>query len=103
MKSINLINCVDIRLQSVVTYTYIGNMTYLFGSDTIKSFLNKLNLKSYSDYIYSRIIRYSDFQNRTVQFLRLRLLAYISSILALWNLLVFFHASKYRGSSNLRV
>jgi hypothetical protein len=27
VKNINSIDCVDVRLQSVVTYTYIGNMT----------------------------------------------------------------------------
>jgi hypothetical protein len=39
------IECVDVGLQSTVTYTYIGSRTELFESDTIKSFLNKLNLK----------------------------------------------------------
>jgi hypothetical protein len=48
MKNINSIDCVGVRLQLVVTYTYIGSMTHLFGLDTTKSFLNKLNLKPYS-------------------------------------------------------
>jgi hypothetical protein len=41
--------CIDFDCwiyQSVVTYVYIGNMTYPFESDTRKYFLNKLNLKS---------------------------------------------------------
>jgi hypothetical protein len=45
MKNISLIDCVGVGLQSVVIYTYIGSKTYLFESDTIKSFINKLNLK----------------------------------------------------------
>jgi hypothetical protein len=65
-----------------MTYTYIGNMMYLFRSDTIKSFLTKLNLKPYSDSICSRKTVHSSTQNRTVWFLQLRLLDWISSILA---------------------
>jgi hypothetical protein len=38
MKIIDLIDCVGVGLQSTVTYTYIGSMTYLFESDTIKFF-----------------------------------------------------------------
>jgi hypothetical protein len=41
MKSSNLIDLVDDRLQSVVTYVYIGSRTQLFELDTTKSFLNK--------------------------------------------------------------
>jgi hypothetical protein len=52
MKSINSIDCVGVRLQSFMTYTYIGSRTKLFESDMTKSFLNKLNLKPYSDSIY---------------------------------------------------
>jgi hypothetical protein len=59
MKSINSIDCVGIRLQLDVTYTYIGSTTYLFESDTTKSFLNKLNLKHYSDSICYEKIGYS--------------------------------------------
>jgi hypothetical protein len=101
MKSINLIDCVGVRLQSTVIYTYIGSRTYLFGSDMTKSFLNKLNLKPYSDSIFSKKTVHSDLQNRTVQFLRLPLFAWISSILAPWHIFVVFHASKHLGSSNL--
>jgi hypothetical protein len=44
MKSVNLIDLVGSPLQSVVTYTYIGNQMYLFGLDTTKSFLkNKIS------------------------------------------------------------
>jgi hypothetical protein len=39
MKSRNSIDCVDVTLQSVVTYAYIGSRTLLFESDTTKSFL----------------------------------------------------------------
>jgi hypothetical protein len=42
---INSIDCVGVRLQSAMTYVYIGNKTQLFESDTRKSFLNKLNLQ----------------------------------------------------------
>jgi hypothetical protein len=41
-------------LQSVVTYVYIGSRMQLFGSDMTKSFLNKRNLKPYSDFICYR-------------------------------------------------
>jgi hypothetical protein len=47
--------------QSVVTYTYIGSMTWLFESDMTKNFLNKLNLKPYSYSICSRKNGWSDF------------------------------------------
>jgi hypothetical protein len=53
MKNISLIDCVGVGLQSAVIYTYIGSKTYLFESDTIKSFINKLNLKPYSHSIWS--------------------------------------------------
>jgi hypothetical protein len=66
MKNINLIDCVGFGLQSVMTYIYIGRMMQLFESDTTKSFLNKLNLKSYSDSICSGKIGYSGIQNRAV-------------------------------------
>jgi hypothetical protein len=69
MKIKDSIDCVGIRLQSAVTYTYIGSRTYLFESDKTKSFLNKLNLKSYSDSICSEKTRYSGLPNRMVQFL----------------------------------
>jgi hypothetical protein len=52
-----------------MTYTYIYSKTYLFELEMTKSFLNKLNLKSYSDSIYSGKTGYSDIQNQTVQFL----------------------------------
>jgi hypothetical protein len=74
MKKIILIDCVCVRLQSVVTYIYIDGRTQLFESDTTKSFLNKLNLKYYSDPIYSEKIEYCGIQNRTVWFLQLQLL-----------------------------
>jgi hypothetical protein len=61
MKIINLIDCVDVRLQSVMTYTYIVSGTHLFESDMTKSFLNKLNLKPYSYSIYSGKTGYSGF------------------------------------------
>jgi hypothetical protein len=61
MKIIDLIDCVGVGLQSTVIYTYIGSMTYLFESDTIKSFLNKLNFKHYSDSICSEKTGWSDF------------------------------------------
>jgi hypothetical protein len=41
MKCVNSIDCVDDRLQSDVTYVYIGSRTQLFESDATKSFLNK--------------------------------------------------------------
>jgi hypothetical protein len=41
MKSVNLIDLVGDRLQSTMTYVYIGSMTQLFELDTTKSFLNK--------------------------------------------------------------
>jgi hypothetical protein len=63
-----------------MTYTYVGSMTYLFESDTTKSFLNKLNLKTYSDSLCSGKIGHSSIQNGIIWFLRLRLLAWISSI-----------------------
>jgi hypothetical protein len=66
MKTINSIDCVGVRLQSAVSYTYIVSMMYLFESDTIKSFLNKLNLKSYLDSICSERTGYSGIQNWTV-------------------------------------
>jgi hypothetical protein len=53
MKNINSIDCVGVRLQSAVTYTYIGSMTQLFEPNTTKCFLNKLNVKPYSDSICS--------------------------------------------------
>jgi hypothetical protein len=59
MKTINLIDCVGVELQSAVTYTYIASSTQLFESDTIKYFLSKLNLKHYSDSICSEEIGYS--------------------------------------------
>jgi hypothetical protein len=60
----------------------IRNVNNLFDSYTCKSFLNKLNLKPYSDSICSGKTGYSGIQNQIVQFLRLQLLAWISSILA---------------------
>jgi hypothetical protein len=68
MKIINSIDCVDIYLQLAMTYTYIS-MTQFFELDTTKSFLNKLNLKPYSDSIYFRKTGYSGLANRMVQFL----------------------------------
>jgi hypothetical protein len=68
MKIIDSIDCVCVRLQSAKTYTYIGSRTYLFESDTTKSFLNKLNLKFYLDSIYSEKTGYSVIQNQTVWF-----------------------------------
>jgi hypothetical protein len=59
MKIINLIDYVGVGLQSAMTYTYIGSRTKLFESDMTKSFLNKLNLKPYSDSMCSRKIGYS--------------------------------------------
>jgi hypothetical protein len=56
MKSVNSINLIDVGLQSVMAYVYIGSRTQLFGSDTTKSFLNKRNLKPYSDSICSEKI-----------------------------------------------
>jgi hypothetical protein len=44
-----------------MTYIYIGSRTQLFESDTIKSFLNKRNIKSYSDSICSEKIGQSSF------------------------------------------
>jgi hypothetical protein len=41
MKSINSIDLIDVGLQSVMTYVYIGSRTQLYGSDTTKSFLIK--------------------------------------------------------------
>jgi hypothetical protein len=75
MKNIYSIDYVDVRLQSAVTYIYIGNMMYLFESDTIKSFLNKLNIKPYLNSICSGKIGYSGLTNRMVRFLRLWLIA----------------------------
>jgi hypothetical protein len=69
MKNISLIDCVGVGLQSAVIYTYIGSKTYLFESDTIKSFINKLNLKPYSHSIWSEKTGYSGLINRMVQFL----------------------------------
>jgi hypothetical protein len=69
MKNISLIDCVGVELQSVVTYTYIGSRTYLFESDTTKSFLNKLNHKSYLDTICFEKIGYSGLTNQIVHFL----------------------------------
>jgi hypothetical protein len=69
MKIINSIDCIVIRLQSAITYTYIGSRTYLFELDMTKSFLNKLNLKIYSDFICPGKTGYSGIQNRIVQFL----------------------------------
>jgi hypothetical protein len=81
MKIINSIDCIVIRLQSAITYTYIGSRTYLFELDMTKSLLNKLNLKPYSVSICLEKTRYSGIQNRTVQFLRPQFLTWISSIL----------------------
>jgi hypothetical protein len=60
IKIINSIDCVDVRLQSVMTYTYICSRTQLFESNTVKFFLNKLNLKPYSNSMFweNRILRY---------------------------------------------
>jgi hypothetical protein len=74
MKNLSLIDCVGVRLQSAVTYTYIGSMMYLIESDMTKYFLNKLNLKYYSDSICYGKTGYSSLSNRMVRFLRLRLL-----------------------------
>jgi hypothetical protein len=70
VRSINSVDCVDVRLQSTMTYTYIGSRTYLLELDTTKSFLNKLNHKPYLESICSEKTGYSGIQNRTVQFLR---------------------------------
>jgi hypothetical protein len=75
MKSSNSIDCVDDRLQSTMSYVYIGSKTQLFESDTTKSFLNNRNLKPYSDSTLSEKIGHSDFQNRTFRFLQLHLLS----------------------------
>jgi hypothetical protein len=69
MKIKDWIECIDVGLQSVVTYTYIGSMTLLFELDTTKFFLNKLNLKSYLDSICSGKTEYSSLANRMVHFL----------------------------------
>jgi hypothetical protein len=53
MKSRNLIDCIDVGLQSAMTYVYICSRIRLFESDTTKSFLNKQILKPYSDSICS--------------------------------------------------
>jgi hypothetical protein len=63
MKSINLIDCVSVRLQSVMTYIYIVIKTWLFESDTTKYFLNKLNLNPYSNSICSGKTVFSGIQN----------------------------------------
>jgi hypothetical protein len=55
-----------------------------------KPFLNKLNLKPYSDSICSLKIGYSGIQNRIVRFLWLWLLSWFSYILVLWCLLAPF-------------
>jgi hypothetical protein len=75
MKSVNSIDLVGDDLQLVVTYVYIGSRTQLFDSYMIKSFLNKQNLKSYSDSTLSVKVGPSGIGNRTIRFLRLRLLA----------------------------
>jgi hypothetical protein len=75
MKSSNSIDLIDDRLQSVVTYVYIGSRTQLFESDMTKSFINKQNFKPYLDSTLSVKMGHPDFQNRTFQFLRLWLLA----------------------------
>jgi hypothetical protein len=69
VKSSNSIDLVDDDLQSTVTYVYIGSMTQHFDSYTTKSFLNKQNLKSYSDSTLSVKTRPSEIGNRTIQFL----------------------------------
>jgi hypothetical protein len=74
MKNISSIDCVGVRLQSAVTYTYIGSMAYLIESDTTKYFLKKLNLKYFSESICYGKTGYSVLSNQMVQFLRLRLL-----------------------------
>jgi hypothetical protein len=51
MKNRISIDCVDDDLQSDITYVYISSRTQLFRSDMTKSFLNKQNLKPYSDTI----------------------------------------------------
>jgi hypothetical protein len=79
MKIINLIYCVDVILQSAVSYTYIGSMPYLFELDMTKSLLNKLNLKSYSDSICSGKIRYSDLANQIDRFFFCFLLDFLLS------------------------
>jgi hypothetical protein len=61
MKSSNSIDCVDDRLQSTMSYVYIGSKTQLFESDMTKSFLNNQNLKPYSDSTLSE-------KNRTLRF-----------------------------------
>jgi hypothetical protein len=69
MKINDLIECVGVGLQSIMTYTYIGSRMYLFESDMTKYFLNKLNLKPYSNYICSGKSRYCSLANQMVRFL----------------------------------
>jgi hypothetical protein len=75
MKSVNSIDLVGDDLQSAMTFIYIGSRTQLFDSYTTKSFLNKQNLKPYSDSTLSIKTGPSKIGNRTIWFLRLRLLA----------------------------
>jgi hypothetical protein len=63
VKIINLVDCVGVGLQSTVPYTYICSRTELFKLDMTKSFINKQNLKPYSDSICSMKTRYSGIQN----------------------------------------
>jgi hypothetical protein len=95
MKNRNSIDYVDDELQLAVTYVYIGNRMQLFKSDTTKSLLNETNFKPYSDSTLSEKTGHSDFQIRTLWFLRLRLLVWNSSPLAPCHLLIFFQASKH--------
>jgi hypothetical protein len=78
-----------------MTYVYIGSRMQLFELDMTKSFLNNQNLKPYPDSIVSIKTGHSDFENWTLQFLRLLLLAWNSSLLALCHLLIFFQATKH--------
>jgi hypothetical protein len=68
MKSINSIDLVGDDLQWIMTYVYIGSRTQLFDLYTTKSFLNKQNLKPYSDSTLSVKIRPSEIEIRTIRF-----------------------------------
>jgi hypothetical protein len=52
-----------------MTYVFIDNMTHLFDTDTGKYFQNKLNLKHYSDFMYSGKTGPSGIPNRNIWFL----------------------------------
>jgi hypothetical protein len=69
MKNRNSIDCVDVGLQSAVTYIYIGSRAYLFDSYTTKSFPNKQNFKPYSDSTLSVKTGPSEIENLTIRFL----------------------------------